>query len=174
LTQYARPNSTISRGSWSPSSNLHLTIDETLVDDGDYTYVQDDGGSGEEPMTVTLSSVTDPVTATAHAWTVRAKKDTGTCRLDVELRQGASTVIATDSNYITTGWVDYTYTLSSAEANAITNYSTLRFKIIAEDEAEEDGTTSVSWAYFSVPDLATGAAPAWQRLDSRVLHQIRR
>ena len=174
MTQYARPNSTISRGSWSPSSNLHLTIDEVLVDDGDYTYVEDDGGSGEEPMTVTLSAVTDPVTATGHGWTVRAKKDTGNCRLDVELRQGASTVIATDSNYLTTGWVDYAYTLSSAEANALTNYSTLRLKIIAEDEAEEDGTTYVSWAYLEAPEVASGASPAWRRPDSRVLHQIRR
>jgi hypothetical protein len=140
MTQYARPDSDVSAGSWvnqaGSGSNLYQSIDEADGEnDSDYVISTDDSSSSDT-MEVGLSDIPDPQSSSSHIVHYRAKGSDpsgsyGIPSLTVSLRQGTSTEIATATNSsLTTSFVNYNFTLSSSEANAITDYSDLRIRFV--------------------------------------------
>lgn len=156
------PDSDISDGRWlnsaSNNTNLYSYIDEASVNDSDYIHVTDEWGSTDTCI-FGLGDVTDPNSAASHKFTVRYKDDMGMDSIDltVTLLQGASTTIRAVSLTPSDSFADTTTTLTSSEANAISDYSDLRLKIQATDGMGMGIETTVSWAYFECPEAASSA-----------------
>jgi hypothetical protein len=115
---------------------------------------------------VALQSGTDPASSVDHTVTVRAKVGSGASgaeKLTVWLYQGA-TLIATPVNAASisrTTITDYAYTLSAAEADAITNYGDLRLRF-SQSTVGAGEYIYVYEASLSVPTavVATTITPA--------------
>lgn len=130
MTQHLRPASTISAGGWTASSTtLHGDTDEGIDNADDAaTYAQ--CLNDNDDMELALEEGTDPLTDSSHVLQWRAKRAGAyflPCLSRVQLYQGA-TLIATGTG----SHGDYstaTYTLTSAEANAITDYTDLRVRV---------------------------------------------
>ena len=141
MPQFARPNATTVIGNYTDQgggvTNIHLTIDEVTADDAD--YIRSPTSPINEACAFALSSVTDPVSSTGHIMRMRTSTDLASQEvLDFvqQLRQGyvseasQGTLIAsqTRAGVSSTTWTTSTYTLSGAEADAITNYASLFFR----------------------------------------------
>ena len=121
------------------STNLYTTIDEVSFSDADYIRTVTDPST--DVIVFRLSDVTDPVSSVNHVLRVRAGTDQAAggnpVNLTAQLRmtyvsEGAQgTLIATLSQApISDGsFTTYTYTLSGAEADAITDYTALFLRI---------------------------------------------
>jgi hypothetical protein len=158
MTQYARPDSDVSNnGSWdlSDGSDLYALIDESSTDDSDYVSVSD---PGDADFIVGLSDVTDPSSAADHKVYYRASDDSdGDGALTVVLLE-TTTARATSLNEgMSASLAQYTFTLSSAEANSISNYNNLRLSFSANDEMAMGLTVKVTQAWFQCPDDGGGA-----------------
>lgn len=149
MAQFGRPDSDVTKGAWTAStgSDLYAMLDEVSADAADYIILTNQTSNTCE---VGLSNVTDPVSSSNHIVRVRGRR-VGTVTLTAYLYQG-TTQICTFS--ITLGTTDATteYTLSGAEADAITDYTDLRIRLT--------GTASnaarfiyIVWAELSVPDV---------------------
>jgi hypothetical protein len=123
--QLLRPTSDITTGTWTPSTGASLfgVLDETPFDDADFITT-----SASSICEVKYSAGTDPVSSTGHIIRYRAKGTSGT--LTVSLYQGA-TLIATQTPTLTTSYQTFTMTLSSGEANSITDYTDLRLRFVS-------------------------------------------
>jgi len=155
MAQYARPNSDVAAGSWTPSTGatLYGYIDEESYSDIDYIQVANANSTCE----IGLSSVTDPESSSNHIVRYRARK-AGNGALTVYLFDGA-TQIASQTPTLTTSIQAFSFTLSSGEADNISDYSDLRLKFAGSYVIV--GGVAVSWAEFEVPDA--GAPPAGAR-----------
>lgn len=133
MVQIARPTSDVAAGAWTTqaggTSNLYATIDESVASDTDFIK------SSASPATadivkIQLGTLTDPVSSTGHKVRYRYQKSvSGGDQIDLTVRlvQGAATTIATWTHTnIANGWTDAEQTLTSGEANAITDYADLR------------------------------------------------
>lgn len=151
MSQFGRPDSDVTKGAWTASSgtDLYPMLDEVSPDSADYIILTNQTSNTCE---VGLTNVTDPVSSSNHVVRVRGRR-VGTVTLTAYLYQG-TTQICTFS--LTLGTTDATteYTLSGAEADAITDYSDLRIRLT--------GTASnaarfiyIVWAELDVPDVAT-------------------
>lgn len=142
MAQFARPNLTTTLLNYTDQGggivNIHLAIDEVSADDAD--YIRSPTSPANEVYVCTLSSVTDPALSTGHIMRMRTAVDVGSQEsLDFtqQLRQGyiseasQGTLIASQSRtgVTSTTWTTSTYTLSAAEADAITNYASLFFRL---------------------------------------------
>lgn len=160
MTQYARPDSDVSVGGWT-TADLYAKIDESSYSDAD--EITASVRTGNQTCEVGLSDVTDPASAATHVVKIRAKFSTNgsrTATIDVLLVQGSTTRASYNTGNLTTGYAEYSYTLSESEANAITDYTDLRLRLIGKMNAGGTGalcSTYVSWAEFSCPDAAGGA-----------------
>jgi len=148
--QYARPDSDVAGGIWSPSSgsDLYAMIDEETASDTDYIYTQ--VYEDPDPCEIGLSSVTDPVSSSGHI--VRYRRWAGWYdeASTIELYCGA-TLIASwsyDNSEEREIWETIEHTLTAGQADNITDYSDLRLKFEKYDWAED---IRVSWAEFEVP-----------------------
>jgi Fibronectin type III domain len=122
-----RPQSDITVGPWAKQdagvTDLYATIDEAVVDDGDYITTISTG-----TYECKLQNVVDPASSSGHVIWYRLQGPTGT--VTVSLVQG-TTVIATDTPRTPgAGWTTYSYYLSAGEANSITDYSDLRIRFV--------------------------------------------
>ena len=145
MPQFARPDADTFNGDlWTEddgtSDALWGEIDEVTADDADFV---------RSPVTPTLdvyvarlSDVTDPSSSTGHIMRMRTSADLDnqeTIDFTQQLRQayvneaGQGTLIASQSrNGVTsTTWTTSAYTLAGAEADAITDYTALFFRFIA-------------------------------------------
>ena len=172
MTQYARPDSDVDNqdDAWTnsdggaPSNTLYTYIDEASGG-SDYVEATDDNCDGAGVyFTVGLSNVTDPESASSHVIKAYIRIDPGTDMSNAfmrgELLEG-STVRATSGDWETddTGAL-LTYTLSTAEANSISNYNNLRLRITFFDDECYGSTGYVDRAWFECPDAAAPAAAA--------------
>jgi hypothetical protein len=126
--QTAAPTSTISSGSWTPSTGatLYGTIDEAVADDADY----DVDTSAGSTMEVKFATLTDPAVSTGHVVRYRISGESGT--LTVSLRQGASTEIAAWAHTPPPATpTTFNQTLSGAQADSITDYTDLRLRVVS-------------------------------------------
>ncbi len=122
--QLLRPTSDISAGAWTPSTgvDLYATVDEAAADDADYNTT-----SSASTHELAFSFGVDPESSSGHTVRYRAK---GIGTLTVTLRQGA-TLIATHVPTLTGSYQTFSFTLSGAEADAITNYGDLRVRFVS-------------------------------------------
>ena len=124
VVQLLRPTSDITAGAWTPSSGTDLfsMLDETPYDDADYILA-----STSTTSEVKLGVGFDPASSTGHIIRYRAK---GNGTLTVSLYQG-TTLIATHVPTLTSGFQTFTFTLTSTEADSITNYTDLRLRFVS-------------------------------------------
>lgn len=146
MPQFARPSAdTNNPGQWQTHSGgttgLYLTIDEATPDDTD--YIISPTNPSNAVYVTKLSSVTNPSSTSGHIIRYRAsasQDNQQAVRTTIQLRQGYTnesspgTLIASHNTGLvsSTSWVTYEYTLSSAEAGAITSYGNLYYRIIAD------------------------------------------
>jgi len=139
MPQFERPDATTDNtglftDQGGGSVNLHLVVDEVVADDAD--FIRSVVSPATTPITFRLSDAVDPVSSTGHIIRMRTSTDLDNQEsLDFvqQLRQGyvseasQGTLIAsqTRSAVTSTTWTTSTYTLSGAEADAITNYADL-------------------------------------------------
>lgn len=160
MAQVLYPNSDISAGSWSPSagSTLWEVIDDQ--NDSDYAYEQNTNTTFE----VGIDSGTDPESSSNHTiywsdfgtWLSRGSAPTVT----MYLRQGLTTIAS--QGYVTTRNVtnQRSYTLTSGEADSITDYTNLRLRFTGSGGSLHN--TRVGRARLEIPDAA--APPVTRRI----------
>lgn len=154
MAQYGRPSSDITNNTWStlPTGGQALfeQVNETPYSDTDY-----DRANGVQTMEVKLSSVNDPSSSSGHILRLRAKATgaSGAEKWTVTLYQGATLIATAFSNTTVTrsAFNAYSYTLTVAQANAITNYADLRVRIVTSASSGE--YIDVSWIELEVPDV---------------------
>lgn len=165
MAQFVRPISTLDNtGVW-VTAPLWSKIDDS-VGSGDADSISADGSpTSGEPFTVDGSTVTDPLSSTGHVLRVRASKASGGANYNVvvQLRQGyvneasPGTLIATlTASTIATTATTYTLTLSGGEADSITDYSDLQFRVYGEKNGGgSNRNTTVYDVELEVPDAPT-------------------
>jgi hypothetical protein len=133
--QVARPTSTVSAGAWTDQVGGTTDMHSPLADESQSTWIQSELNPAASFVEVALGALTDPGVSTGHVIAYQYDKTPTTSEsidLTVQLRQGASTVIATVTHSDISGTiVDGELTLSGAEADAITDYGDLRLRFIA-------------------------------------------
>jgi len=124
--QYARPVSDVSAGGWTAStgSDLFAMLDETTADDADYITT-----TSATTCEVALGSLSDPAVSTGHIVRYRISGDAG--GIIVRLREGGTTIASWTHNPAPASLTTYEQTLSSGEANSITNYAALKLQFEA-------------------------------------------
>lgn len=144
MAQFARPDATVSIGTWTDqaggTTTIENTIDESTASDVD--YIRSVQAPSNAPFVCSLTAVTDPGTSAGHIIRGRIGKDvSGGAQVDIliQLREGYTnegapgTLIAeTDNTDVADGFTDFTYTLSAPEADSITDYSDLFLRIVAD------------------------------------------
>jgi hypothetical protein len=129
--QRLRPSSDLSVGEWT-AAPLWEKIDEIPPDNADF-ILGSDGAICE--IDLGAGALTDPQTAKGHAlrYRVRRLNADASGSLLVELLQGTSTVIASKTQSVPAGdtFIDGALVLSAGQANSITNYTNLRFRLTA-------------------------------------------
>lgn len=144
MAQFGRPSTDKTIGTYTDQSggttNIWDTINESVASDADYIRSVTDPSSAA--YVTKLTSITDPVSSSGH--TIRARMGTDVAsggnqiNATVELRQGyvaetsQGTLIATlTQNNISAGsFSDYSLALSTTEADSITNYADLYFRVV--------------------------------------------
>lgn len=157
MAQFARPLSDITTGNFSSSLGgaLYAAIDEAAPDDGDYIYSSPNSTGYCE---VKLGAVTDPASGIDHVVRWRASRYRTTKNLTVVMRlmQGTTQIAAqTKSDSELDSATTFTYTLTEAEANSITDYSDLRLRFDVTVNGGAGNYGSVYWTEFEVPEAVT-------------------
>jgi hypothetical protein len=144
MAQFGRPSAdTNNPGSWTTegggSTSIFQSIDESAASDAD--YVRSPLAPSSSVYVTELSNLEDPVSSSGHILRTRYAKDaTGGAQINltVELRQGYTnegsqgTLIATRTfTNISNTFTTDSYTLSGAEADAITDYTSLFVRYVA-------------------------------------------
>lgn len=147
MPQFARPDADLHVGNFTTHSggttNLFATIDEASPDDAD--YIRSPASPSSQVYACRLSDVSDPSSSTGHVIRMRTSVDQAnqeSLSFTQQLRQGyqnestQGTLIAsqTRTGVTSTTWTTSTYTLSGAEADAITDYTDLAFRFIVTVE----------------------------------------
>lgn len=145
MAQFGRPSTdTTNDGAWTTeaggSTSIFQQIDESVASDSD--YIRTALAPTSDVYVTKLTSITDPVSSSGHIMRWRRGKDSSggaTVNETVQLRQGYTnegspgTLIATGVSAAATpdSFTTTTYTLSGAEADAITDYANLYFRFLA-------------------------------------------
>lgn len=143
MAQFARPDQDTTIGNFTDqvggTTNIFSSIDETSANDTD--YIRSPASPSNQVYVCRLSDVADPVSSTGHTMRMRTSCDQDaqeTLDFTQQLRQGYTnegsqgTLIASQSRtgVNSTTWTTSAYTLSGAEADAITDYTALFFRFI--------------------------------------------
>lgn len=136
LNQVIRPTSTVTVSAWTDQASGTTNMHAPLADETDTTYIQSEEDPNSSYVEVALGAIGDPGVNTGHIFRYRYAKEpaiSAQINLTVQLRQGASTVIASATHTNISGSiVDGSITLSGTEADSITNYNDLRFRFIGD------------------------------------------
>ena len=164
MAQFGRPISDLQNTSITGGFGA---IDETSASDADFLYSADNTDTVYEcGLTSTLL---DPTTGSSHTFRYRIAEidggvlgdgaGNGTVTVQTSLRQGA-TVIATDTTRnCTNAWSSHTLTITTGEADNITDYTNLRlyFNILSPTGGAPGGRrgAGISWGELEVPERIT-------------------
>lgn len=145
MAQFGRPSAdTYNADGWVDealtTTTIYDGIDETTASDAD--YIQTALAPTSDVYVTALTTIEDPVSSTGHTVRWRQGKDAAggaTINLTVELRQGyvnegtPGTLIATcqSAGVVEDTFTDKTYALTTAQADAITNYGSLYLRFLA-------------------------------------------
>ena len=153
--QYARPDSTISAATWTaiPGGTLHDAVNEATADDNDYIS---SGNGNSTTVILGLSDVSDPGTHVDHILRYRCQASGGGGgpeRCNAALYEN-NTLIADNGNVTANrgAFAGYTYTLSEAEAAAITDYTSLQIRLTSSVGNGE--SIEISWVELQVPSAS--------------------
>ena len=185
MVQYARPDADTDVGDWQNSDydqdDLFSFINEAAIDgstgtydDDDYIYVED-SGSGSE-CTISLGSVTDPVSGSGHSVVVRAADvgGGGTITLNVNLKDGGTSI--KNENFTPGGTPgNHTMTLSTAQANNISGsgYGNLSLVLTSTDGMSMGMECAVYFAYFTCPEAGGGGSTPIAAIAMNTYRQMR-
>lgn len=142
MPQFARPSTDTTLDNWEEDDGTTVSIfdqiDEVVADDLD--FIRTVLTPTNDVYVTKLTSVTDPVSSINHIVRYRYGKDAAAgdqIDLTVQLRQGyvnegsPGTLIASATHTnIPVVWNAGTFTLSGAEADAITNYADLFLRFV--------------------------------------------
>lgn len=154
-TQYARPDQdlNLTASTWQ-NFPYFSKIDEVIQDNTDHIGSALNGGS----LNVSLSSISDPQLSSGHTMRIAIRKfPTGLIAQTIDfsgsLFQGYSKIASMSEADIDTTYHIVTYTLTSGEADSITDYSnlTMQFKFTG-DILIPERRGNVSWFEFETPD----------------------
>lgn len=170
MTQFARPSATDSAGNWTPSGapTLQECMDEVVANDSTDAAVVNEIGS--EIFTISLGAVTDPASSIGHSVDIRFTEALGAVIWNFELLCGVTSIATwTDTTAVANIFQTKTYNLTGLEADAITNYGTLKVKVIANGFFL-GVLCQVTQIFFSCPDAGASAVPfydiyLWARPD---------
>ena len=142
MPQFARPDQDTTISNFSDAAagvtNIFQSIDEASpANDAD--FIRSPASPANQVYVCRLSSVTDPVSSTGHVMRMRTSTDLSAqetldfvqqLRMTYVSEVSQGTLIASQSRngVNSTTWTDSVYTLSGAEADAITNYAALYFR----------------------------------------------
>lgn len=175
MTQIFRPVLDLYRdsqvvGQAGGTTNLYATIDEAVADDADYIKLPFANGGNTKVLVVTLDPLGgDPLSSVDHEihWRVGENAFNGG-HASIELRQdyideaSKGTLIATTAVFDSSGADAFsdgvTKVLSSMEADAITDYSSLSLRIIFTND-NNFAETRVAQAWFQTPDAGPAVDP---------------
>jgi len=143
MAQFGRPSTDTTLDTWveddDTATAIFDQIDEVSSDDAD--YIKTELTPTNAVYVTKLTALEDPISSANHIVRFRYRKEaTGgdIIGLVTELRQGyvsegsQGTLIATQTNADISGaaWVAGTFTLSGAEADAITDYTDLYLRFV--------------------------------------------
>ena len=158
MTQFGQPESDITMDFTlsSGSNGWELVDGETAEDTGIIT-----GNASAEVAECRVTSLTDPEVGTAHTIRVRHQSVGGGGapeRLDFELIENTTQRALINNQAANRGsFVTTSYTLSAAEADAISDYTNLRLRVtigaLAGGEAID-----ISWMVLEIPDFVAGGS----------------
>jgi hypothetical protein len=161
-SQFARPDADIETSGWIPHP-LFSRINEMVADTTSVRSIINPHG---EDFTVSLSDVIDPLSPTGHIVRYVYDKDLGEdhrskiINLTVYLKQG-SVIIASKTHFDISG--DPTpgsFTLTTSEADQITDYSDLRLTFTATAGAGSgERLAKIKWAELEVPAVLPPVDP---------------
>lgn len=162
--QYVRPDGASSFGDSCDAvhTGTFADIDETVPSNADYVYCESAliGDFAFALVQFAGSNVTDPVSSSGHVLRWRCDSSLGE-GVTIYLVEGLNTTRASAAGNCDGN--TQTYTLSAAEANAITDYSNLEFRGL--ETCDTTGSCSGSgalvkifWIELEVPSAGGGAA----------------
>lgn len=158
--QLAAPAGDVSRdGDWQTNggatTNIYQAIDEEPASDSDYIAHSAISGT----YVLALGSVTDPASSASHVIRMRVWRTSTSSSLTVQLRQGATNITGAQAVAFvgSSSWADFFYTLSGAEADAITNYGDLDLALAG---ANTLSNLRVGYAALEVPQASSTAVSA--------------
>lgn len=143
MPQFARPDADTTIGNFQDQAggvtSIFATIDEVSPSDAD--YIRSPVSPISEVYVCRLSDVTDPVSSSGHIMRMRTATDlaaqevldfTQQLRMTYVSEGSQGTLIATQSRngISSTTFTTSSYTLSGAEADAITDYNALFFRFL--------------------------------------------
>ena len=164
MVQYARPDADTSVGAWAASSGSdRFAMINGASAGSDYIHVTDDGGGNSFPITLSLSSVTDPSNTDPHSVVVRAfvEMTSGEVTLNVNLKDGGSS-IKNETFTIQDSFTNHTMNLSTAQINSISEsgYGNLTLILTSTDDSYSGSLqTQISQAYFTCPEASGASVP---------------
>ena len=165
MAQFARPDSDVTAGNWTPQGgpvSLFDTMNEVVANDAD--FAESASNPTADLMEVGLSNLDDPALSTGHVLRYRYQKDSAAgAQIDlvVDLVQG-TTVIATFTHLdIQPGFITQAQALTVPQADAITDYTDLRIRFTADNPgAGATREAHVSFAEFEIPLQLSGTIPS--------------
>lgn len=170
MTQYARPDADLynSEGWTSPAWSR---IDEDCAS-YDGVFAQSPS-KADALLTCTLSDVTDPSSSSSHTMRVRGYVNTnGTATIVISLYCGATTLIKQWTPAWTGSSAEYSYGLSSTEANNITDYTDLRVWFQFDYTSGSRGQGFIDCFQFECPDAPTSTTSMiWQKKSKTYLRR---
>jgi hypothetical protein len=157
--QFARPDGTVAPGgTWTSvgAPTLHEAVDESTAND-DVDYMNATVNTTDE---LTLQSLTDPGVGTGHVIRYRMQSFGGGAkeRVEIQLYQGTTLIASTGTNHSRGGYSTFSYTLLNPEADAITDYGDLRFRVVSSS-VEAGESVRMTWAELEVPSAAAAIPP---------------
>lgn len=163
MAQFARPDNDDIIGNYidelGGNTNIFQSIDESSFDDSDYVN-SGTVGAGVEDYNAGASVITDPVSSVNHTVRWRYRKDQSGGRAIeaiLQIRQAGVIIVTRNFLDISTLFTQDTYTFSAAEADSITDYSNLNFRLIGKRSGTGGGRElHVSWIELEVPNAGAG------------------
>lgn len=170
------PSSDAVVGGWTTNAgattNLYTAIDEASPSDADYAQspVLASGGA-TSTYSANLSAGADPLTRAGFVWKYRYRATNAGVTVKARLKQGSTVVKEVVHAGAGTSFAENDVTLSSAEAAAITDFTTLAF----EAEASLPSLIASTQSQFGRPsqditvsgwiDQGAGTTNIWQGID---------
>lgn len=197
MAQILVPVADLAAGSWTTTPLWSKVDDDSTVNpSGDGTTITSADNSAPDNADLDLATGTDPASSTGHILRARWNKSASgghAINAVLELWQGTpgtGTLIATLSvTGITEVEQESTYTLSTAEADSITDYAALNLRVSRQgdtggnpstrrslvvdlveleipDGAAAQGRLEASWAEVEAPDTGTRFEASWAEVEA--------